>query len=85
MYSINDGYLEVDTHNGGFPDVPAAAYHDNALALSFADGHAMIHKWQTTTLLKAMGHTPQVVGGINNLDWIWFSQHTAADAGSMNY
>jgi prepilin-type N-terminal cleavage/methylation domain-containing protein/prepilin-type processing-associated H-X9-DG protein len=84
MWTIQDGYLEVDTHDGGFPDVPAA-YHDNGLGLSFADGHAQIHKWQTTALLKAKSHNPQVLGGKLNVDWIWFSQHTAADPDSTAY
>jgi prepilin-type N-terminal cleavage/methylation domain-containing protein/prepilin-type processing-associated H-X9-DG protein len=83
MWSINDGYLEVDTHDGTYPDVPAAAYHNNGLALSFADGHALIHKWQTTVLLNAKG--PSIQAGKLNVDWIWFSQNTAADPGSLNY
>ncbi|HEY3862217.1 MAG TPA: prepilin-type N-terminal cleavage/methylation domain-containing protein [Verrucomicrobiae bacterium] len=83
-YSINDGYLEVHTHDGSFPDVPAA-YHANSLALSFADGHASIHKWQTSTLLNAKGQNPQVPGGTDNVDWIWFAQHSAADAGALSY
>jgi prepilin-type N-terminal cleavage/methylation domain-containing protein len=84
MYSINDGYLEMDSHNGSFPDVPGA-YHNNALGLSFADGHALIHKWQTTTLRNAKGHNPQVPGGFNNVDWIWSAQHAAADPTSTYY
>jgi prepilin-type N-terminal cleavage/methylation domain-containing protein/prepilin-type processing-associated H-X9-DG protein len=84
LFSINDGYLEVDTHNGGFPDVPGS-YHDNGVGISYADGHAEMHKWQTTTLLKATGHNPQVSGGIANVDWIWFSHHTAADSDSTYY
>jgi prepilin-type N-terminal cleavage/methylation domain-containing protein/prepilin-type processing-associated H-X9-DG protein len=83
-YSINDGYLEIDSHDGNFPDVPAA-YHNNALGISFADGHAQIHKWQTSTLKNAKGHNPQVAGGKSNVDWIWFSQHAAADADSTYY
>jgi prepilin-type N-terminal cleavage/methylation domain-containing protein len=85
MHTINDGYLEIDTHSGGFPDVPAAAYHNNALALSFADGHALIHKWQTTTLLNATTAFPQVPGGTRNVDWMWFAQHSADDPASLNY
>jgi prepilin-type N-terminal cleavage/methylation domain-containing protein len=85
MYSINDGYLEIDSHEGNFPDVPAAAYHDNGLCLSFADGHALIHKWQSNSLLKAQGHNPQVFGGKSNVDWIWFAQHSAADPDSTYY
>ncbi len=84
MWSINDGYLEIDSHGGNFPDVPGA-YHNNALGLSFADGHAQIHKWQTTTLQNARSHDPQVAGGVNNLDWIWFAQHAAADRNSTYY
>lgn len=84
LYSINDGYLEIDSHRGGFPDVPGA-YHNNALGISFADGHAAIHKWTTTTLLNAKSHDPQVFGGTMNADWIWFGQHSTADIGSSLY
>ena len=84
MWSIQDGYLEIDSHNGGFPDVPGP-YHNNALGLSFADGHAEIHKWQTTTLLNAKSHNPQVSGGKLNVDWIWFAQHAADDPDSTYY
>ncbi len=84
QYSINDGFLEIESHNGNFPDVPAA-YHDNGLEISFADGHALIHKWQTTTLLKAISHDPQVQFGTANPDWIWFAQHATANPGSNNY
>jgi prepilin-type N-terminal cleavage/methylation domain-containing protein/prepilin-type processing-associated H-X9-DG protein len=83
MYSIQDGYLQIDSHTGTFPDAPAAAYHNNGCAFSFADGHAQIHKWQTTTLLNnTVGHNPRVLYGTLNVDWIWFSQHAAADPGS---
>ncbi len=84
MYSIQDGYLEMDSHHGGFPDVPGA-YHNNAMGVSFADGHAEIHKWQTSTLLNAKSHNPRVVGGELNVDWMWFAQHAAADPNSTYY
>jgi prepilin-type N-terminal cleavage/methylation domain-containing protein/prepilin-type processing-associated H-X9-DG protein len=82
MYTINDGYLEINSHSGTFPDVPAATYHNNALGISFADGHAMIHKWFTRVLLNAKA--PSIEAGINNADWIWFSHHSAADAGDTS-
>jgi prepilin-type N-terminal cleavage/methylation domain-containing protein/prepilin-type processing-associated H-X9-DG protein len=82
MWSIQDGYLEIDSHGGSFPDVPGA-YHDNAMGVSFADGHAQIHKWQTLLLKNAKGHS--VSGGKSNVDWIWFSQHAAADPDSTSY
>jgi|ERR1700722_14890110 len=81
-WSINDGYLEIDSHGGGFPDVPGA-YHDNAMGVSYADGHAEIHKWRTTLLQNAKNHS--VSAGKANLDWLWFSQHAAADPDSTYY
>ncbi|HEX4120513.1 MAG TPA: prepilin-type N-terminal cleavage/methylation domain-containing protein [Verrucomicrobiae bacterium] len=84
MWSIQDGYLEIDSHDGNFPDVPGS-YHDNGLGVSFDDGHAQIHKWQTTALLNATSHNPRVSGGTANVDWIWFSQHAAADPASQNF
>ncbi len=49
--SINDGYYAV--RMDGFPDRPAqqnivdypSSYHNGAGGLSFADGHAEVHKW----------------------------------------
>jgi len=81
--SLQDGYLEVDSMNGNFPDVPAA-YLSGACGLSFADGHAEIHKWLTSALTSIpvgpprVVHNPPVPGGTKNLDWIWFSQHSAS-------
>ncbi len=81
-YSIQDGYLEVDSQDGSFPDVPAA-YLGGSCGLSFQDGHAEIHKWQTTALTSAQvmtgknSHNPPVPGGKQNLDWVWFSQRSA--------
>lgn len=83
--SINDGYLQVDSVTGSFPDVPAS-YLAGCCGFSFADGHAEMHKWQTTTLTSQPDvaikvgtsvHTPYNPGGELNLDWIWFAQHTA--------
>lgn len=81
--SINDGYLEVDSSGGTFPDVPAA-YLGGCCGFSFADGHSEIHKWQTPTLTSVViknpttTHNPSVAGGTKNLDWVWYSQRTAA-------
>jgi prepilin-type N-terminal cleavage/methylation domain-containing protein/prepilin-type processing-associated H-X9-DG protein len=78
--SINDGYLEIfsQLNNPGFPDVPAA-YLGGACAFSFADGHVEIHRWFTGTILSATGHSPNLITGNKNVDWIWLSQHAAAN------
>jgi prepilin-type N-terminal cleavage/methylation domain-containing protein len=80
QYSINDGYLQIASQSSeaGFPDVPAA-YLGGDCAFSFADGHAQVHKWMTSVLITAKGHYPYLTGGNQNLDWLWFSQHAAAN------
>lgn len=78
MWTIDDGFLWVESHFGTFPNVPAS-YHNNGLGLSFADGRAQTHKWKTSTLQSATGYLPPVPLGVRNADWMWFSQHGAAD------
>jgi len=81
--SLQDGYLQVDSMNGGFPDVPAA-YHQGSCGFSFADGHAEIHRWVTPVLTSITVSAPQVVhsppvpGAAKNADWLWFALHSAA-------
>ena len=82
MWTINDGYLEIDSHGNTFPDAPGA-YHDNGMGISFDDGHAQIHKWQTLVLQNAKGHS--ISAGKDNVDRIWFTQHATADPDSLNY
>jgi prepilin-type N-terminal cleavage/methylation domain-containing protein/prepilin-type processing-associated H-X9-DG protein len=79
-HTINDGYLQIASQpaQAGFPDVPAA-YLGGGCGFSFADGHAQVHKWVTGVLITAMGHYPYLTGGNQNADWLWFSQHAAAN------
>jgi prepilin-type N-terminal cleavage/methylation domain-containing protein len=79
-HTINDGYLQIATQTSaaGFPDVPAA-YLGGSCAFSFADGSAQAHKWVTSVLITAMGPYPYLTGGNQNADWVWFSQHAAAN------
>jgi prepilin-type N-terminal cleavage/methylation domain-containing protein/prepilin-type processing-associated H-X9-DG protein len=78
--TINDGYMQIASQPAmaGFPDVPAA-YLGGGCAFSFADGHAQVHKWVTGVLISAVGHYPYLTGGNQNADWLWFSQHAAAN------
>jgi len=91
-----DGYLEVanaygvtaGTYSGSalFPDVPGA-YHIWSTGVSFADGHAEIHKWLTSVLqipvTYGLAKQNIVAGGVPpspkiNSDWFWFTSHCAA-------
>jgi prepilin-type N-terminal cleavage/methylation domain-containing protein/prepilin-type processing-associated H-X9-DG protein len=79
--SLNDGYFQSSFSSPEFPDIPAG-YLDGGCGFSFADGHAEIHKWQTSSLLIPVIHGlsvnyPPVSGGINNADWLWLVQHCA--------
>jgi prepilin-type processing-associated H-X9-DG protein len=85
--SVQDGYLEVDTHGtmGFFPDVPAY-WHANSCGFSFFDGHVEVHKWVTGALNKpgtagSSWHNVTPPDGAKNADWIWFRQHSACDPG----
>lgn len=79
MCSLNDGYLQVNNGTPVFPDVPGS-YHIWYAGMSFADGHAEMHKWLTTVLKipVVFGYRNASIGtGINNADWRWFSDHTS--------
>jgi hypothetical protein len=56
MYSLNDGWMQMDLNNTDFPDVPAN-YHGGIDCFSFADGHGEPHKW-----LGALKSTPYAKG-----------------------
>jgi prepilin-type processing-associated H-X9-DG protein len=85
MFTLNDGYLQIGATSPVFPDVPAA-YHAGGCGISFADGHAEIHRWQGSYLVGV----PYAYGVVNNgipaalsgrdPDWPWFIQHATCRA-----
>ena len=81
--SINDGEFVVGMF--GYPDKPnqwvivdfPASYHNRAGGLSFADGHAEIHRWRdprTMPNLKKVDLTLNVPSP-KNQDVFWLQQH----------
>jgi prepilin-type N-terminal cleavage/methylation domain-containing protein/prepilin-type processing-associated H-X9-DG protein len=88
--SINDGFFVVDMT--GYPDQPGqwqrvdypASYHNRAAGLSFADGHAEIHRWRDARTLPNIQSQDLDLGnmarrsqeGANNQDVFWMQQHT---------
>jgi prepilin-type N-terminal cleavage/methylation domain-containing protein len=83
MCSLNDGYLQVNDGTPLWPDVPGS-YHVWNCGTSFGDGHSEIHKWLTPALKIPAAYGSYQVdvypnpGGINNADYVWWKQHTAA-------
>ena len=85
LNKVFDGYLEVDSTGGNFPDVPGSN-HKWSCGMSFADGHSELHKWLTPVL-----HLPVVANpgsplsgwpaGNQNADWQWFSTHCSRLSG----
>jgi prepilin-type N-terminal cleavage/methylation domain-containing protein/prepilin-type processing-associated H-X9-DG protein len=60
-------------------DFPAT-FHNGAGGLSFADGHAEIHKWRdgrTRPAVKYNNNLPLNVSSANNQDMIWLSDRTS--------
>jgi prepilin-type N-terminal cleavage/methylation domain-containing protein len=79
MCSMNDGYLQVKNGSPSWPDVPGS-YHRWGCGMSFADGHAEVHKWMTTVLQipVSKGYRQNSVGtGVNNVDYKWWDAHTS--------
>jgi len=82
--SINDGFFVVDMRGypnpaqAMLPDFPAS-YHNKAGGLSFADGHAEIHRWRDPRTTPPVKHVDiQTVNQANNQDVVWLWQHTTS-------
>jgi prepilin-type N-terminal cleavage/methylation domain-containing protein/prepilin-type processing-associated H-X9-DG protein len=71
--SINDaafatqcnGEEGTSTGTPGIVDVPAS-YHNKAAGMSFADGHAILHKWQGSVILTFNGTLPSGAFTVSN-------------------
>ena len=73
-----------------WPDVPGSYHPGWICGMDFIDAHVEMHKWVTDALKIPVrvgfgwpGHSvPQgagsLPGGINNADWAWWKNHTAA-------
>ena len=77
--SINDGTFFTAVERPGFlPDIPAS-YHGGAGGLSFADGHAEIHKWNAAWIKQAIRSTPindhDLTGEAGVGDAYWLAAH----------
>jgi prepilin-type N-terminal cleavage/methylation domain-containing protein/prepilin-type processing-associated H-X9-DG protein len=86
--SIDDGEFLVDMVAAEIDNFPAT-YHAGAGGVTFADGHAEIHKWVTPTVLLPPDAGGIVIWGVgtsakdqfkpcapNNPDLLWLQQHS---------
>jgi hypothetical protein len=70
---MNDGYLQIDSNSGSYPDVPGS-YHTWGCGFSYADGHAEIRRWLTPPLkipVRYGYNANNIYAGIVNADWMW--------------
>jgi type II secretory pathway pseudopilin PulG len=73
--SINDGNfaVECDPATKDIIDIPAN-YHDRAAGLSFADGHAVLHKW--TGPIISTGSFSLSYSSADAADWQYLADNT---------
>lgn len=76
--AMNDGLPPASTYIIDYP----ASSHNRAGGLSFADGHAEIHRWVDPRTVKPvlLRSMPLVVPSPNNQDMIWLSEHASVRA-----
>ncbi len=78
--SIDDGIMYVysgyTNGAGQFTELPAS-YHNGACGMSFADGHAIMHKWQSPATVRPVTYTyMHRLDVSNDPDLAWLAQHT---------
>jgi prepilin-type N-terminal cleavage/methylation domain-containing protein/prepilin-type processing-associated H-X9-DG protein len=76
--SINDASFICDPQINQWIDCPAS-YHNNAGGISFADGHALIHKWTDPTVLFKWA-APTILPGNPG-----FTRLSPTTPGDLNY
>lgn len=84
MYTLNDGFLQVNLNQPDYPDVPAA-YHGGVNCFTFADGHGEPRKWKgvlrTVPYVKNVTATQGGIGRIGTSaqdpDWLWLKERSA--------
>jgi prepilin-type N-terminal cleavage/methylation domain-containing protein/prepilin-type processing-associated H-X9-DG protein len=78
--SIDDGYFAIDMAINQIANVPAG-YHAGSGAVTFADGHAEIHRWQSPEVLTRQQSGVEtskkelISASPNNVDLIWLRAH----------
>lgn len=83
MWTLNDGYLQMNFNTVDFPDCPAS-YHGAINCFSFADGHVESHKWKgllspgAPYVYNVTGTHWGQGGPFSDPDWNWITFHGCA-------
>ncbi len=78
--SIDDGYFALDMVASQLANIPAG-YHKGCGAVTFADGHAEIHRWQSSEVLDGQQSGVESVKqefiavSPDNPDLVWLRAH----------
>ena len=76
--SIDDGYFAIDMVVDQMPNLPAG-YHNGASGITFADGHAEIHKWRDPrTLPPLMQDFQKFIPCPGSQDLYWLRAHATS-------
>ncbi len=81
--SIDDGEFATDMVQNQIVNVPAG-YHGGSGGLTFADGHAEIHRWRSPEVLRSqqVGNQTKkwefMAVSANNIDLVWLRAHSTA-------
>jgi len=77
--SIDDGYFAIDMVKDQLPNLPAG-YHSGCSGVTFADGHAEIHKWRDSRTLPALLETFQkFINCPGSQDLAWLRAHATSN------
>jgi prepilin-type N-terminal cleavage/methylation domain-containing protein/prepilin-type processing-associated H-X9-DG protein len=77
--SLDDGYFAVNMAASEMVNFPGT-FHNRAGGLSFADGHAEIHRWvdRRTTVPEVAGKKLEFTSMASNLDLLWLQGHATS-------
>jgi prepilin-type N-terminal cleavage/methylation domain-containing protein/prepilin-type processing-associated H-X9-DG protein len=78
--SLDDGYFAIDMDTAQLVNLPAG-YHNGASGVTFADGHAEIHKWRDGRTLPPLQTTFRKFVDVSSplsQDLSWLRQHATS-------
>lgn len=73
--SVNDGFFIANIAATQWGDLPAS-YHNGACGFSFADGHAEVHKWRSSTSIYPVKYNFSVraFDAAGRQDFAWYKE-----------